>query len=71
MRTPRNINAREQIVYQRPRVCSKKFVQQGHSHVDARSVLVLREHGNMARTPLAAFFNRLEMNVDSQPITRN
>jgi hypothetical protein len=38
------------------RECSKKFVQQGRSHFDERSVLIVREHGNMARTPLAAFF---------------
>ena len=37
--------------------CSKKFVQQGRSHFDARSVLIVREHGKRARTPLAAFFN--------------
>ena len=45
--------------------CSKKHalslpegsVQQGRSHFDARSVLSVREHGKMARTPLAAFFN--------------
>jgi hypothetical protein len=36
---------------------SKKFVQQDRSHFDARSVLSVREHGKMARTPLAAFFN--------------
>jgi len=35
----------------------KKVVQQGHSHFDARSVHLIREHGKMARTPLAAFFN--------------
>ncbi len=46
------------------RECSKKFVQQGRSHFDARSVLSVREHGKMATvpvqsqgTPLAAFFN--------------
>jgi len=39
------------------RECSKKSVQQGHSHFDARSVQEVREHGKMARTPLAAFFN--------------
>ncbi|MEC4674470.1 MAG: hypothetical protein VST68_09795 [Nitrospirota bacterium] len=33
------------------------FHGQGRSHVDARSVLPVREHGNLARTPLAAFFN--------------
>jgi hypothetical protein len=46
---------------------SKKFVQQdrelpvesrrGPHLFDARSVLSVREHGKMARTPLAAFFN--------------
>ena len=46
------------VTCQRPRVCSKKSVQQGRSHFCARSVLVLREHGTRARTPLAAFFNR-------------
>ncbi len=39
------------------RECSKKFVQQGRSPFDARSVLSVREHGKRARTPLAAFFN--------------
>ncbi len=39
------------------RECSKKFVQQGRSPFDARSVLIVREHGKRARTPLAAFFN--------------
>jgi len=40
-----------------PRGGSKKFVQQGHSHFCAQSVLPVREHGKMARTPLATFFN--------------
>ncbi len=35
----------------------KKVVQQGRSHFCAQSVLLVREHGKMARTPLAAFFN--------------
>jgi hypothetical protein len=35
----------------------KKVIQQGRSHFDARSVLLVREHGKMARTPLVAFFN--------------
>ncbi len=47
------------------RECSKKHalslsegsIQQGRSHFDARSVLIVREHGKRARTPLAAFFN--------------
>jgi hypothetical protein len=42
---------------QQPREWSKKFVQQGRSLFDARSVLSVREHDKMARTPLAAFFN--------------
>ena len=53
---PRIISGRE---------CSKKHalslsegsIQQGRSHFDARSVHGVREHGKMARTPLAAFFN--------------
>jgi hypothetical protein len=33
-------------------------VQQGRSHLDGRSVREgVREHGQVARTPLAAFFN--------------
>jgi hypothetical protein len=39
------------------RECSKKFVQQSRSHFDERSVHAVREHGKMARTPLAAFSN--------------
>jgi hypothetical protein len=35
----------------------KKVLQQGHSDFDARSVLPVREHDKMARTPLVAFFN--------------
>jgi len=35
----------------------KKFVQQSRSLFDARSVLSVREHDKMARTPLAAFSN--------------
>jgi len=58
-------NAQDEIDIICGRECSKKhalslsegFVQQGHSHFDARSVLIAREHGKMARTPLAAFFN--------------
>jgi len=41
----------------------KKVLQQGLSHFDARSVLIVREHGKMARTPLAAFFNIPGMNI--------
>ncbi len=35
----------------------KKFVQQGRSDVDARSVLAVREHDKIARMPLVTFFN--------------
>jgi hypothetical protein len=35
----------------------KKFIQQGRSDFDARSVFSVREHDKMARTLLAAFFN--------------
>ena len=51
-------NAPEHFGCQRLRVGSKKSVQQGRSRFDARSVLVIREHGKRAGTPLAAFFNR-------------
>jgi len=40
-----------------PREWSKKFVQQGRSNFDAWSVLLVREHDKMSRTPLATFFN--------------
>ncbi len=36
---------------------SKKSVQQGRSPFDARSVLLVREHGKRARTTLVAFSN--------------
>ncbi len=35
----------------------KKGTQQGRSDFDARSVLPVREHGKMARTPLVDFSN--------------
>ena len=50
--------SQDEVTHQRLRVGSKKFVQQGRSQFGARSVCVIREHGKMARTPLAAFFNR-------------
>jgi hypothetical protein len=34
----------------------KKVIQQGRSDFDARSVLPVREHDKMARTPLVDFF---------------
>ena len=54
---PWQINAQEETAIISWRECSKKSVQQGRSHFGARSVLSVREHGTMARTPLAAFFN--------------
>ncbi len=50
------------------RECSKKSVQQGRSHFDARSVHGVREHGKMARTPLAAFFNIPYLRTSRDPI---
>ncbi len=58
MKTSKAIFHQEALSDQQRRVSSKKSVQQGRSHCYARSVLVLREHGKMVRTPLAAFFNR-------------
>ena len=58
MKISKAIFRQEAFGDQQRRVRSKKSVQQGRSHFDARSVLALREHGKMARTPLAAFFNR-------------
>ena len=54
---PWQIQAQEETAIISWRECSKKSVQQGRSHFDARSVHGVREHGKMARTPLAAFFN--------------
>jgi hypothetical protein len=51
------IKAPEKPHIVRGRECSKKFVQQGRSPFDARSVLIVREYGKRARTPLVAFFN--------------
>ncbi len=42
---------------QRKRGRLKTAVQQGRRAFGARSVLIVREHGKRARTPLAAFFN--------------
>ena len=62
---PWQINAQEETDSITWRECSKKHalslsegsIQQGRSHFGARSVHGVREHGKMARTPLAAFFN--------------
>ncbi|MEC4673983.1 MAG: hypothetical protein VST68_07315 [Nitrospirota bacterium] len=37
--------------------CPEQSRREGRSPFDARSILPVREHGTMARTPLAAFFN--------------
>jgi len=54
---PWQIQAQEEAAIISWRECSKRSVQQGRSHFDARSVHEVREHGKMARTPVAAFFN--------------
>jgi len=53
----KQLKAPDELRTDNGRECSKKSVQQGRSHFDARSVHFVREHGKMARTPLAAFFN--------------
>jgi hypothetical protein len=65
--------AQDELTHQRLRVGSKKSVQQGREWLsvsrrgpplfDARSVCGIGEHGKMARTPLAAFFNRPQKTV--------
>ena len=57
MKVSKAIFRQEALGDQQRRGDSKKSVQQGRSHFCARSVLALREHGKMARTPLGAFFN--------------
>jgi len=54
---PWHIHAQDETAINSWRECSKKSAQQGRSPFDARSVHPVREHGKMARTPLAAFFN--------------
>jgi hypothetical protein len=58
------IHPRKETTILHGKECSKSMslrrrgvVQQGRSYCDARSVLSVREHGTMARTPLADFFN--------------
>jgi len=61
----KQLKAPDELRTDNGRECSKKHalslsegsIQQGRSHFDARSVHFVREHGKMARTPLAAFFN--------------
>jgi hypothetical protein len=62
---PWQIHAQEETAIISWRECSKKSVQQGRSHFDARSVHGVREHGKMARTPLAAFFN-IPLRIDTR-----
>ena len=57
MMISRGIFFHENVEPQSLRGCSKKSVQQGHSQFYAGSVRLVREHGKLARTPLAAFFN--------------
>jgi hypothetical protein len=47
----------------------KKVIQQGRSDFDARSVLPVREHDKIARTPLVAFFNIpiIPLSTQAQP----
>jgi len=70
---PWQINAQEETALINGRECSKKHAlslsegsiqpcpeqsrRKGRSHFDERSVHGVREHGKMAGTPLAAFFN--------------
>ena len=49
---------------------SKKFVQQGRSPFDARSVHFVREHGKLVRTPLATFFNMPYMTIPRRDAIR-
>ena len=49
--------ASKRLQCQLPTGMIKKIIQQGRSHFEARRVLLVREHGKMARTPLVAFFN--------------
>jgi hypothetical protein len=54
---PWQIQAQKETALISLRECSKKSVQQDRSLFGARSVHGVREHGKMARPPLAAFFN--------------
>jgi len=67
---PWQIQAQEETAIISWRECSKKSVQQGRSHFDARSVQGVREHGKMARTPLAAFFNIPQEKMSYQLLRR-
>ncbi|WP_443147852.1 hypothetical protein [Nitrospira sp.] len=49
--------AREKFRHQQLTGMFKNVIQQGHSHIGARSVSSVREHDKTARTPLGAFFN--------------
>ena len=71
MKISKAIFCQEVVGDHEPRVGSKKFVQQGRSQIFARSVLALREHGKLARTPLAAFFNRPIHNLGNETASSN
>ena len=43
----------KKVIQSCPELCRRK----GRSQFDARNVLTVREHGKVARTQLAAFFN--------------
>ncbi len=48
------VEASEKTTHISERKCSKKFVQQGRSRFDARSVLSVREHGKRATMSVRA-----------------
>jgi len=59
--------AQDEVTHLRVWDGSKKSVQQGRNYFYARNVWLIREHGNMARTPLAAFFNRPQISGPFSP----
>jgi len=53
---PSQTHAQEKTAIISWRECSKKSVQQGCSHFDARSVHGVREHGKMGENAAGGFF---------------
>ncbi len=51
--------------------CSRNPVQQGRSDFDERSVLSVREHGKMVRTPLVGFLEHSHEKNRGQVILRH
>ncbi len=47
------------LEHEKLRVCSKKFVQQGHNPIQVRIITFIREHRNLTKRLLTDFFNRL------------